>query len=127
LAGDLLRPEVLLYRDGIVRTALDRRVVAHDHAISPLDPSDAGDEAGPVDGIVVEPVGGERRQLEERAAGIEQAVDTLPRQKLPTGGVAVPRLLRAAERCSGPALLEFARERRHPRAVRLELGGARVD
>ena len=48
-------------------------------------------DAGGMHVAAVEPVGRERRQLEERRAGIEQQVDALARQQL------------AARRCAAPA------------------------
>ncbi len=74
LEGDLLGPQVLLHGERVVRAALDRRVVGDDDAERPLDPPDPGHDPGARRIAVVQPVGGERAQLEEgacpgRAAG----------------------------------------------------------
>ena len=68
LERDLLGPEVLLDRHRVVGAALDRRVVGDDDAGRALDPADAGDDAGARGVVVVQAVGGERAQLEERAS-----------------------------------------------------------
>ena len=56
---DLLRTQVFLDGDRIVGAAFDRRVVAHDDALTASDFADAGDDAGRRRGIVVHTVGGE--------------------------------------------------------------------
>jgi hypothetical protein len=55
-----------------------------------VDPSDSGDDAGAGDGMVAVPVhpeGGQRAQLEEGAAGVEQPIDPVPRQELASTGM----------------------------------------
>ena len=46
LARDLLRAQVLLDGHRVIRAALDRRVVADDHAFAARNAADAGDDAG---------------------------------------------------------------------------------
>jgi hypothetical protein len=46
LARDLLRAEVLLDRERVVRAALHGRVVRDDHALAALDDTDPGDDPG---------------------------------------------------------------------------------
>ena len=82
VARDLLCAQVLLHRHRVVGAALDRRVVADDHALAPRHAADAGDDARRGDRVVVHPVRGELRQLEERRAGIEQRAHPLARQQL---------------------------------------------
>src|SRR5262249_59176365 len=60
---DLLGAQVLLHRHRVVGAALDGGVVAHDHAFAAGNASDAGDETGAVNRIVVHAIGGERRQF----------------------------------------------------------------
>ncbi len=96
LARDLLGAQVLLHRDRIVGAALDRRVVGHHQALAPLDAADAGDDAGAGDVAAVHAVRGQLRQLEERAAGIEQHADAFARQQLAGGLVLVGGGARAA-------------------------------
>ena len=95
--GHLLRAQVLLDRDRVVGAALDGGVVGDDHALAARDPADAGDDAGRGDGVaavVVHPGRGQRAQLEERAAGVEQPVDPVAGQQL----AAVEVLARAPTR-----------------------------
>ena len=120
LAGDLLRPQVLLHRDGIIGAALDRRVVADDDAGPPLDPPDPGDDRGGMDVALVHAVGGERRQLQERRAGIEQPPHALARKQLAAIGVALARALVPALRRRRQPHAQFAGQQRHRRGVVLE-------
>ena len=105
LRRDGLRPQVLLDRHRVVGAALDRRVVGDDDALATRDAPDAGHDAGGRDGVVV-PVGPgsaavhavrrQRRELEERAARVEQPVHAVADQQLAAVGVLLPRTLRAA-------------------------------
>ena len=99
--GHLLRPEVLLDRDGVVGAALDGGVVGDDDALAAADPADAGDDAGRGDGVgtvgvAVHPGRGQRAQLQERAARVEQPVDPLAREQLAAVEVLAPGGLAAA-------------------------------
>ena len=96
LERDLLGAQMLLHRHREVGAALDGGVVGDDHAFAALDAADAGDQAGAVDRILVHAVGGERRQLEERRAGIDEPQHALARQQLAARGVALARPRRAA-------------------------------
>ena len=127
LAGDLLGAEMLLHRHRVVGAALDGAVVADDHAFAALDAADAGDQAGAVDGVVVHAEGRERRQLQERAAWVDQPHHPVTGQKLSAGKVTLAGALRAALRGFGAAALQFVGERAHPRGVGGKLGGACVD
>src|SRR5215210_6917616 len=82
LLGDLLGAEVLLDGHREVGAALDRRVVCDDHALAPLHDADARDETRRGRLPVVHVPGGERVELQERAAGIDQPVDALARGQL---------------------------------------------
>ena len=83
LLGDLLRAQVLLDREREVRAALHGRVVREDHARPALDDADPGDDPGRRRLAVVDLPGGERAELEERRAGIDEPVDPLARGQLP--------------------------------------------
>ncbi len=126
LGRDLLRAHVLLHRDRIVGAALDRRVVADDHALAAGDPADAGDEARARRIVVVHPVRGELRQLEERRARIEQLRDPIARQQLAARQMLVARGLTAAEREPVDFLAQVGNERLERRGVRAEFVGTRV-
>ena len=95
---DLLGAQVLLDGDRVVGAALDGGVVGDDHALAAGDAADAGDDAGGGRLVVVQAVGGQRRQLQEARAGVEQAVDAVARQQLAARDVALPRALGAAQR-----------------------------
>ena len=82
LLGDLLRAQMLLDRQRIVRAAFDRRVVADDHHLAARDPADAGDDAGARHFALVHVAGGELPDLEEWRARVEQTLDAVTRQKL---------------------------------------------
>jgi hypothetical protein len=71
LLGDLLGAQVLLDGQRIVGAPFDGRVVGDDHHLAAADAPDAGDHPRRRDGLGVDLVGGERRQLEEGSAGIE--------------------------------------------------------
>ena len=123
LARDLLGAQVLLHRHRIVGAALDGGVVAHDHAFAALDAADAGDQAGAVDGVVVHAEGGERRQFQERAAGIDQAHHAVARQKFAARHVALADARRPAGGGFGAARLQFVGQRAHARGVGGEFVG----
>ena len=89
LLGDLLRAQVLLHREREVRAALHGRVVRDDHALPALDDADAGDDPGRGRLAVVQLPGGERAELEERGARVDQPVDPLARGQLAARAVAL--------------------------------------
>ena len=118
VGGDLLRAQVLLDRDRVVGAALDGRVVGDDHALAAADPADAGDDAGAGHGVAavrvaVHPGRGQRAELEERAAGVEQPVDPVADQQLAAVGVLRPGGLAAAPADDGQPLAQLVDERLH--------------
>ena len=127
LARDLLGAQVLLHRHRVIGAAFDRRVVGDDHAFAALDAADAGDQAGAVDGVVVEAVGGERRQLQEWRAGIDQVHDAVARQQLTARHMALAGALRPAQSGLGAALLQFLDKRAHALGVGAEFPRVRID
>ena len=82
LLGDRLGAQVLLDRERVVGAALHRGVVGDDHAVAAGDLADAGDDAGARHLAPVHVVGGQRGDLEERRAGVEQVVDPVAGQQL---------------------------------------------
>src|SRR5690242_15097031 len=112
---------MLLHRQREVGAALHRRVVRDDHALAALDDADAGDDPGTGRLAVVELPRGERAELEEGAARIDEAIDPLPGGELAALAMARDRLLAAAacdQRCP---LAKLRDERLHPLAAPLEL------
>ena len=112
LAGDLLGTQVFLDRDRVVGTAFDGGVVDHDHAFAPRDAADAGDQTRAWALVVIHPVGGERRQLQKRAARVEQPVHAVAWRRLSPADVAFAGPLRTAPSGRGqlPAQLLHQRE-----------------
>ncbi len=125
LARDLLRAQMLLHRDRIIGAALDRRVVADDHAFAPRHPPDPGDDAGGVDVALIHPERRKRRELEEGRARIDQPLDPFARQQFAAFGVAFARALIAPERGRGHAPFQLFDERLHRCRVGLEYGAGR--
>ena len=101
LERDLLGAEVLLDRHRVVGAALDRGVVGDDDAGRALDPADPGDDPGAGRVVVVQAGRGERAQLEEGRAGVEQAVDPLADRELAALAVAGDRAVVAAGAAAG--------------------------
>ncbi len=120
LAGDLLRAQVLLDRERVVRAALHGRVVRDDDALSPLDDADPGDDPRRRRVAVVQLPGREGVQLEERRARVDEPVDPLAGGELPARAVALDRLLATAGCDEGRALAKLRDERLHRRAAALE-------
>src|ERR1700712_2520656 len=98
---------MFLHGDRVVRAALDRRIVGHDEALPTRHPTDARDHPRTGALVVVHAVGGERRQLEERASGVEQSVDPVTRQQLAPADVTLPRTLRTTEGSGGELLAQL--------------------
>ena len=78
----------------------------------PAHPADAGDDAGARDGVVVavdavHPEGGQRAELEERAARVEQPVDPVADQQLAAVGVLARARLTAAPPYDGQPLAQL--------------------
>ena len=117
LLGDLLRPQVLLDRQRVVRAALDRRVVGDDHARAALHDANARDDPGRRDDAVVEVPGGQRAELEEGAIGIDEAVDALTGQQFAATEVLGTRGLRASAGDDSAALCEQRDQLRHVRGA----------
>ena len=93
----------------------------------PIDPADAGDQPGGMDRVVIHAVRGERRELEERRAGIEQLRDALARQQLAARLVALARLGRTALGDRGALVGEVADQFRHRLRIGLEFRGVDID
>ena len=97
LQGDLLGAQVLLHRQRVIGAALHGGVVGDDDAFLPGDAADAGDDAGRRDRLVIDAVGGELRQFEERRTGVEQSANAVARQQL-----AARQMLLAGTRAAAP-------------------------
>ena len=128
LERDLLRAQVLLDRHRVVRAALDRRVVGDDDAGRALDPADAGDDPGARRVVVVQAGRGERAQLEEGGARVDEPVDALADRELAALAMALDRAVVAAGAAAGDRCLagpEVVDQRRHRVVVGARLRGGR--
>ena len=96
LLGHLLGAQVLLDGEREVRAALHGGVVRDDDAAAALDHADPRDDPGRRRLSVVDLPGGERVQLEERRAGVDEQVDPLARRELAARAMPLGRLLAAA-------------------------------
>ena len=127
---DLLHAQVLAQAHGRRGAALDAGVAGRDHAAHARHGADAGDDAAALDVlravVVVHVEAGERGDLQERRAAIEQVGEALARRELPAllehgqllvGGVAHALLERA----------ELLDQRQHVAPVGLEGLGVGVD
>ncbi len=127
LEGDLLRPQVFLDRERVVRSAFHGRVVRHDDALALRDAADAGDDPGRRCLVVVEVERGERRDLEERRARVEEPLHALARQQLARFRVLLARLLGAALAHGIEPFVQIGDEGAHRIAVAPRLRGRAVE
>ena len=127
LDRDLLRPEMLLHRHRIVGAALDRGVVADDHAFDAADPADAGDDGGAGRLVVVHVHRRQWRQFQERRTRIEQRADALLRQQFAAPDVALARFLATPQPDFVDPAAQVVDQRAHGVGVLLEGVGAGVD
>ena len=118
---------MLLHGERVIGAALDGRVVGDDDALAPADAADAGHEPRAGDVAAVHAVRGELRELEERAAGVEQHPDALPRRELSRGLVLVQRGLGAAAGRPADLAPEVLDQGAHGALVVLVLGRVRLN
>jgi hypothetical protein len=126
LARDLLGAQMLLHRHREVGAALDGRIVAHDHDLAPRHPTDAGDHAGRVNGVVVHAVRGERADLEKGAAGVDEPAHPLAGQQFSARQMPLARARRAAFGHRRTHAGEFPRQLRPGRPVGLRERGGEI-
>ena len=120
LTRNLLRTQVLLHGERVVRAALHRRVVRDDHALSALDDADPGDDPRRGRIAVVQLPRGERVELEEGGSRVDEPVDALARSELSARAVPLDRLLAATRRDHRGALAQLGDEALHRCAAPLE-------
>ena len=106
---DLLGAQVLLDRERIVGAALDRGVVGDNHAFRSVNPPDAADQTRRGHRMIVDFVGGELADFEERGAGIDQHVHAVADQHLAAPQVPCARGFGAAQRNAGLEFLQPGR------------------
>ena len=114
LRRNLLGPEVFFDRDRVVGAAFDRGVVGHDHAFPSGNPTDSGNDPRRRAFVVVHTVGGQRSDLQQWAARVEQPVDPFTRKQLASFDVTLSGALRAPESRDGQLAAQFG-DQRHMR------------
>src|SRR6185436_14663625 len=77
--------------------------------------------------VAVHSASGQRAELEERTARVEQRLDAVARQKLAASDVLRARILAAARGRRGLARPELLDEPGHVSGIRAKLGAASVD
>jgi len=82
LQRDLLGAQVLLHRHRVIGAAFDRGIVGYDQTFHTRDAANPGNHPGTRRGIVIQAMGGQGRDFQERAAGIQQCPNALARQQL---------------------------------------------
>ncbi len=121
LAGDFLRAKVFLHRHRKIRAAFYRRIVGHDDHFLSHHPADAADHAGGRCVAVVHLLGGQRGDLQERRARVEQGGDAVPYQQFSAAGVAFARLLTTAFGRPDQPCIQFIHQAAMPGNVVLEI------
>ena len=125
LERDRLGAQDLVQAHGLQRAGVDAGVRGQDHAAQAADVADAGDHTAPghaARGVLgVQAIAGQRAQLEEGGAGVQQQRDALARQQLAALLEARARRLgrRARALLQRAHLLQLLQ---HRGAARLELG-----
>ena len=125
--GDLLRPQRLLDGDGIACAALGRGVVGAYHALDAAHHADAVDARASGRLVVVHVPAGERTQLQERRARVEQQFDALAGQQLAARDVALAGAFAATLARLLLPRLELVQQSAHSLRVPLELGATGID
>ena len=124
--GDLLRAKMLLHGHRKIRAAFDGRVVSDDHRLAAVDSADAGDDARGRRVAVVHVECGQRRQFEERTAGVEQFFDPVAREQLAAFNMTFARGRRTALANPLDVVAQALDQRVHRVAVAAELVGVGV-
>ena len=75
---------MLFHRHRIIGAALDGRIVGDDHDLAALDQADARHQPGAVDVALIHFESRKCAYFQKRGTGIDQAGDSLTRQKLAT-------------------------------------------
>src|SRR4030095_328646 len=120
LQRDLLRSQVLLYRDRVIGAALHRRIVRDNDHVAPRHAADGRDDAGARRLVVVQPVARERRQFEKRRTRVDEARNALAYRQLALLSMPLYVLRAAALPGNADSLPQFGDEPRHALEIDLE-------
>ncbi len=115
LERDLLRAHVLLDRDGVVGAALDGGVVGDDQHLTPRHAADAGDDAGCRGAVVVQVPRGQRGELQERRAVVQQLLNPVAGRELALLAMPLDVLRAAPLLHERDALAKLGHKRGHAR------------
>lgn len=129
LLCDFLRAQMFLDRQRVIGPALDRRVVAHHHAIDAADPADTGDQSGARGAVaaVAIRIHAQRRQradFQKRRAGVEQHVHPFTGQQFAARGVFGPRRVATTELRFGNLRIQVDNQRPHGSGIDLKVARA---
>ena len=127
LLGDLLCAQMFLHRYGIVRAALDGRIVRDDDAALVFDRADARDHPGRRAVAAVHLVCGEGADLEKVRLRIDEPVDALAGGELAARSVTLRRLRAAARPNREQMLAQVGYQLLHARRITLEVGALTVE
>ena len=123
---NFLRAQVFLDGDREIGAAFDGRVIADDQAFPAFNAPDTRDQARARRFAVIHTVGGQGADLEEGAAGVDQALDPLTGQQLAAFGVAAAGVFRAAESGVGGPGLQVLKQGVHGLPVGGELRSGHI-
>ncbi len=108
--GNLLRPDVLFNGFLNVSSSFHCGVVCHYHHLLAMNHADSGDNSRRRKPVVIKPVGGKRRQLDERRVTINQHVNAFASQQLSALFVPLNRQLGASLFHRGNGFTETAQQ-----------------
>src|SRR3712207_5973025 len=94
--GNLLGTQMLLDGQRVIGSALNCRVVGDNHDFLAGYTTDTSHNTRSRNVVVVDRMGGQRRELEEGCFGIEQRLDTIAHEQLPARTVLFARVRLAA-------------------------------
>ncbi len=127
LLRHLLSPQVLLDRHRVVSPALDRGIVADNHAVHATDAPHACDQAGTGRLLAVHRMGRQRGQLQKGRAGIEQHLHPLAWEQLASRHMPGTRGLTASGGGLGQLQLQVFHGRLHLSSMSRKVGRSRIE
>ncbi len=128
LRRDVLRTQMLLYRDRVIGATFHGRIVGDDHAFLVADAADTGDQsAGGNIIFTIHFVAGELADFKKGGPGIDQAVDAIARQQLVATQVFGACTFTAALGNGGNLCIQIVYQRPHRLAILHKFGVATAD
>src|SRR5215469_4371502 len=102
---------MLLHGDRVISAALDRGIVGDDDTLAAAHPTDSRDDPCASDIAAVKAMRSQLRQLQKRAARVEQYSNAFPRRELACVLVLLQRGGRASPGCPSDLLTQRGRQR----------------